>query len=83
LPGHGLNLTLDRLNGIGSAKAADRPHRTRIARPFSPWFVGVFRTFRSNQTANNKSPHFAAAKPGENAARRASKQIHAMQKRAM
>jgi len=38
--------------------------------------------FESKQTANNKSPHFAAAKRGENAAPRAIKQIHAMQKRA-
>jgi hypothetical protein len=39
--------------------------------------------FRTKQTANNKSPYFAAAKRGENAARGASKQIDAMQKRAV
>jgi hypothetical protein len=38
--------------------------------------------FANKQTANNKSPHFAAAKRGDNAALRAIKQIHAMQKRA-
>jgi hypothetical protein len=50
-----------------------------VARAHSSIYYGPF---ASKQTANNKSPHFAAAKRGENAAPRAIKQIHVMQKQA-
>jgi hypothetical protein len=49
------------------------------ARAHSGSYYGLF---ASKQTANNKSRHFSAVKRGENAAPRAIKQIHAMQKRA-
>jgi hypothetical protein len=49
------------------------------ARAYSSSYYGPF---ANNQTANNKSPNFATAKRGENAAPRAIKQIHAMQKQA-
>jgi hypothetical protein len=49
------------------------------ARAHSGSYYGLF---ANKQTANEKSPHFAAAKRGDNTAPRAIKQIHAMQKRA-
>jgi hypothetical protein len=69
---------------MGDTKAARGRHHRRIAVPARASMAPAIAALsRSNQTTTDKSPHFAATKRGENAACRATKQIHAMQKRAV
>jgi hypothetical protein len=56
------------------------PNRTRRRRLLASAISGLSAPSKQQTT---KSPHLAAPKPGENAARQAIKQIYAMQKRAM
>jgi hypothetical protein len=66
--GGGLILIAIGFKIIGGTKAGRRRRARRIARPTRARMAFDFGRFRSKQTANNKSPHFAAAKRGDNAA---------------
>jgi len=77
-----LILTATELKIIGDTKAAGVASAARSRSGCRARFICNSGHFRSKQTATNKSPHFSAAKRGDNAARVFTKQIHAMQKRA-
>jgi len=69
---------------MGDSKASGRRRRPRIVSAQADRIRASFPDFSiTKQTANDKSPHFAAAERGDNAARKATKQIDAMQKRAV